>query len=143
LPKESYRSEKMAKGQGFSAMDEVLTDLGWIAFGVAVLVVSGYVLKLRSEYQESGWWTGLVVEGKKLDVGVDHDLCMGASSCIELAPDVFRLDWSKKKSMFDPAPLERVGDPNMDPEKVFKAAQSCPYRAIYLQDATSGERIFP
>ena len=90
-------------------MDQTLTDLGWTAFGTTALVVSLYVLKWRSEYRESGWWTGIVVQGKKLEVGVGHDVCMGASSCVELAPDVFRLDWNKKKSIFDPAPLESVG----------------------------------
>lgn len=124
-------------------MDGLITNLAWIAFGIGTLVGFVMVLRWRRDLSQSGWWTGIVVEGKKLDVGVDHDLCMGASSCVELAPDVFHLDWSKKKSMFDPAPLERVGDPNVDPEKVFKAAQSCPYRAIYLRDATTGERIFP
>jgi len=124
-------------------LDATLTDLVWIVFAIAVPIVTVYILKWRSEFRQSGWWTGIVIEGAKLDVGVDHDLCMGASSCVELAPDVFHLDWSKKKSMFDPAPLENVGDPNVDPEKVFKAAQSCPYRAIYLQDSATGERVFP
>lgn len=124
-------------------MNDLVTNLAWIAFGIGTLVGIVTILRWRRDLSQSGWWTGIVVEGTKLDVGVDHEICMGASSCVELAPDVFRLDWSKKKSMFDPAPLERVGDPNVDPEKVFKAAQSCPYRAIYLRDSTTGERVFP
>jgi ferredoxin len=84
----------------------------------------------------------LRVEGRKLGVGIDHELCMGAASCVALAPEVFRLDWSKKKSMFDPAPLQKVGE-TADPERVFFAAQSCPYHAIYLIDEGNGERIFP
>ncbi len=74
---------------------------------------------------------------------IDHDLCMGASSCVELAPEIFRLDWSKRKSMFDPAPLEKISDAVPDPELVFRAAQSCPYRAIILEDEAEGERVFP
>jgi ferredoxin len=84
-----------------------------------------------------------VVEGRVLHVGVDQDLCMGSASCVELAPEVFHLDWSKKKSMFDSAPLESFNDTGTDPEMIFKAAQSCPYRAIFLEDAVTGERIFP
>ena len=115
----------------------------WAAFGVAVLATFVWVLRLRQEYKQSGWWTGLVVEGKAIHVGVDHDLCMGSASCVELAPRGFQLDWSKKKSRFDPAPLESFNDTGTAAEVIFKAAQSCPYRAIYLQDAVSRERIFP
>jgi len=122
---------------------DALTELLWIAFGITVLVVSVMIFKWQNENRESGWWTGKIIEGKKLDVEVDHDLCMGASSCVELAPDVFHLDWSKKKSIFDPAPLEASNGPIADPEKVFKAAQSCPYRAISLRDALTGEQVFP
>ncbi len=85
----------------------------------------------------------MIVEGRKLNVRIDRDLCMGAASCVELAPEVFRLDWSKRKSMFDPVPLEKIGEVGVDPDKVFFAAQSCPYRAIVLEDAANGERIFP
>ncbi len=85
----------------------------------------------------------MAVEGRSVGVGVDRDLCMGAASCVELAPKVFRLDWSKKKSRFDPAPLEKLDGADTAPETIFKAAQSCPYHAIYLQDASTGERIFP
>ena len=53
------------------------------------------------------------------------------------------MDWSKKKSIFDPAPLEALSASSADPEKVFKAAQSCPYRAIFLRDAVTGEHVFP
>ncbi|HXW95396.1 MAG TPA: ferredoxin [Nitrososphaerales archaeon] len=124
-------------------MDDALTELLWITFGIAVLVTLAKILKWQSELHESGWWTGVVVEGKKLDVRVDHNLCMGASSCVELAPDVFHLDWSKKKSIFDPAPLEALSGAGADPEKLYMAAQSCPYRAIFLRDAVTGEHVFP
>jgi ferredoxin len=91
------------------------------------------------------WWTGIIVEGKKIRVRVDWSSCMGASSCVELAPKVFRLDWSKKKSVFDPAPLELLEEKPTatDPNVVFSAAQSCPYHAIVLEDDETGERIFP
>ena len=124
-------------------MSYIVGDLLWAAFGIAVLASFVMVLRWRRELHQSGWWTGLVIEGRKVSVGVDHDLCMGASSCVELAPKVFRLDWSKKKSRFDPAPLEKMDDADTAPEMIFKAAQSCPYHAIYLKDATTDERIFP
>jgi ferredoxin len=29
------------------------------------------------------------------------------------------------------------------PEEIFRAAQTCPYRAIILEDADTRERLFP
>ncbi len=85
------------------------------------------------------------IERKKVHVSVGWNSCVGASSCVELAPNVFRLDWSKKKSFFDPAPLELLDErpKGTDPNIVFSAAQSCPYHAIILEDDETGERIFP
>ena len=125
------------------SMDDVITTLSWLAFGTAVPLATFLVFLWRRELHESKWWTGIVVEGRRIQVGVDQELCMGASSCVELAPEVFRLDWSKRKSMFDPAPLEKISDTLEDQDRIFRAAQSCPYRAIYLEDAEHGERIFP
>jgi ferredoxin len=124
-------------------MSDLLASLLWVVFGVSAISAVILIFRWRRELNQSGWWTGIVVEGRRVDVGVDHDLCMGASSCVELAPEVFHLDWSKKKSMFDPAPLEASGSSGTDPQRVFKAAQSCPYRAIFLKDANTGEDIFP
>jgi ferredoxin len=124
-------------------LPDVTTAVAWLGYGLAALVAVSLIIKWRRERQLSNWWTGVVVEGRRLHVRIDHDLCMGATSCVALAPEIFRLDWSKKKSMFEPAPLEKIGDVGADPDKVFFAAQSCPYRAIILEDATDGERIFP
>jgi ferredoxin len=118
---------------------------------IAVPLAIAFVLdsKIRLNRAKLGtrptWWTGIVVEGKRVRVSVDWNSCMGASSCVELAPKVFRLDWSKKKSVFDPAPLELLDEKarGTDPNVVFSAAQSCPYHAIILEDDDSGERIFP
>ena len=68
---------------------------------------------------------------------------MGASSCVEVAPAVFRVDWEKKKSIFEPAPLRVLDEEGADSETIFRAALSCPYRAIILEDAETGDQIFP
>ncbi|MDG6902249.1 MAG: ferredoxin [Nitrososphaerota archaeon] len=112
------------------------------AIGGAVLAVSIYKLSQMSK-EPDGWWTTSILEGRKVKVKTDWNLCMGAGSCTELAPGMFRLDWSKKKSRFDPAPLEMLDDKTTKAEEIFRAAQSCPYRAIILEDAESGERLFP
>ena len=124
-------------------MADIVTEFLWLLFGLATVVAVVQVTRWRREFNRSGWWTGIVVEGHRINVKVDQATCMGASSCVELAPEVFRLDWSKKKSTFDPAPLETLNSVAPDPQKVFKAAQSCPYRAIRLQDADTAEPLFP
>ena len=100
----------------------------------------------RSASHDGGkkkWWTGSVVEGRNIKVKSDWNLCMGSETCVSLAPGVFKLDWQKKKSVFDPAPLEVLDENGAKPEDVFLAAQSCPYGAIILEDADTGEVVFP
>ena len=84
-----------------------------------------------------------MVEGRTVKVRVEQDLCMAAQSCIALAPKVFHIDWKKRKSMFEGVPLEVIDEQAADSETIFLAAQSCPYQAIVLEDANSGERLFP
>jgi len=117
----------------------------FIVVPVAIAYILDSKIQQKRKTHRAKWWTGIVVEGKKVRVRVDWNACMGASSCVELAPKVFRLDWSKKKSVFDPAPLELLDERprETDPNIVFSAAQSCPYRAIILEDDETGERIFP
>jgi ferredoxin len=120
-----------------------------IIFGEFVTVPVAAILvvdtKMRGKFsrEKGGWWTGIVVDGKKVGIRVDWNSCMGAASCVELAPKVFHLDWEKRKSVFDPAPLEVLDEKGDAPDKIFFAAQSCPYKAIILEDEVSGEQIFP
>jgi len=95
------------------------------------------------KHEQASWWTGQIVEGRTVKVRVDQDLCMASQSCIVLAPKVFRIDWVKRKSSFSAAPIEVSDAKGADNETVFLAAQSCPYRAIILEDADSGERLYP
>jgi ferredoxin len=64
----------------------------------------------KKEGKPKGWWTGSIVQGRDVKIRVDWDSCMGSSSCVAIAPKVFKLDWDKKKSFFDPAPLELLDD---------------------------------
>jgi ferredoxin len=83
------------------------------------------------------------VEGRTVKVRVEQDLCMASQSCISLAPKVFRIDWDKRKSSFEGAPIEVKDEKAADNETIFLAAQSCPWQAIILEDADTGERLFP
>jgi len=90
------------------------------------------------------WWTGSLVEGRNVRVRIDADLCMGSASCVAMAPKVFRLDWAKKRSSgVEPAPLEVLKSKGTEPEALFLAAQSCPYGVILIEDADTGEQLYP
>lgn len=122
----------------------MLSDLlPYLSAGGALVLVT-VIYKMRQlTRDEEGWWTRAILEGRKVKVRTDWNLCMGSGTCTELAPGMFKLDWSKKKSVFDPAPLEMVEDSSTKSEDIFRAAQSCPYRAIILEDQDTGERLFP
>jgi len=93
--------------------------------------------------KQARWWTGRIVEKRTVRIRVDQDLCMASQSCIALAPKVFKIDWSKRKSAFEGAPIEVMDEKAADNETIFLAAQSCPWQAIILEDANTGERLFP
>ena len=72
---------------------------------------------------------------RKLKVWVDHQVCVGNAMCESIAPKVFRLDDNRQSEAFDP---------NGDSEaKILEAAENCPVSAIFVEDAETGERLFP
>jgi ferredoxin len=72
---------------------------------------------------------------RKLKVWVDHQVCVGNAMCESIAPKVFRLDDNRQSEAFDPN-----GDSE---EKILEAAENCPVSAIVVEDAETGERLFP
>src|SRR5262249_60277393 len=71
----------------------------------------------------------------KLRVWVDHDVCVGNAMCETIAPKVFRLNDNRQSEAVDPA-----GD---TVEKILEAAENCPVSAIFVEDAVTGEQLFP
>lgn len=65
---------------------------------------------------------------------IDRDLCIGAASCIAVAPDVFELDNENKAVVKNPT--------GADDETLLLAAQSCPTKAVILYDE-EGNQIYP
>ena len=65
---------------------------------------------------------------------VDRNLCIGAASCIAVAPGVFELDAENKAVVYN--------DKGTDDETILLAAQSCPTQAILIFDE-EGNQIFP
>ena len=70
-----------------------------------------------------------------LKITVDHGLCVGNAQCVGLAPEVFRHKENRQSEVVDPdaAPADTV----------LKAASYCPTGAIRVEDARTGETLFP
>ncbi len=72
---------------------------------------------------------------RKLKVWVDHQACVGNAMCELIAPKVFRLNDNRQSE---------VADPTADTEaKILEAAENCPVSAIFVEDAETGEQLFP
>ncbi len=72
---------------------------------------------------------------RKLRVSVDHTKCVGSTICIQLAPKVFALDDNRQSTV-----VNANGD---TPARVKDAAEGCPLSAIVVEDAQTGEMLFP
>lgn len=67
-------------------------------------------------------------------IEVKRDLCIGAQTCVALAPDVFEMDAENKAVVKNPK--------GNDDETILMAARSCPVLAIFIYDE-KGNQIFP
>ena len=65
---------------------------------------------------------------------IDRDLCIGAATCVVLAPGVFQMDDENKAYLVD---LNGA-----DAETTLAAAESCPTKAVFLYDE-DGKQVYP
>jgi len=72
---------------------------------------------------------------RTLKVWVDRDLCIGAATCIAIAPKTFLLDSEAK------AIILKTASDDTD-ETIIDSAKACPVAAIIIEDQ-AGNRIFP
>ena len=72
---------------------------------------------------------------RQVKIRVDHLLCVGNAMCETFAPNAFRLNEDRQSEAVDPQ-----GD---SVEKILEAAENCPMSAIIVQDAETGEQLFP
>ena len=96
--------------------------------------------------QRRGEKTITTVDGRKLVLRIDQGKCMGAESCVVLAPEVFTLDESHLgfgAREHEPLGIRDVMEKEVDSETVIRAAISCPYKAIFVKDADTEEQISP
>ena len=72
---------------------------------------------------------------RKLRVWVDPQICVGNAMCETIATHTFRLNDNRQSEAVNPE-----GD---TVEKILEAAENCPVSAIFVEDAETGERLFP
>jgi len=130
----------MFAGIAIAVYGATLADFRWL------VIVSGIIVSLlpigrvtrELKVQEVDY------ANRTLRVRLDHESCMGVGSCVKIAPKVFRLDEKELKSSFiSYAPLTIIDEKGASSNTVFSAAQSCPYKAIILEDESTGEQVFP
>jgi ferredoxin len=74
-----------------------------------------------------------------LFVNVDKSLCIGCCSCEIIAPDVFAVNRNSRSN-----PKSSVINPKgAGINKIMNAAETCPTKAIIVENADTKERLFP
>lgn len=73
----------------------------------------------------------------KYKVKVDRDLCIGAGSCVVIAPNTFELDSEgkaviKKKDGVMTSDFVNYSDINDNEENILNGAKSCPVNAVII-----------
>lgn len=72
---------------------------------------------------------------RKLRIAVNHNKCVGNAMCVTFATKAFTLNDNRQSE---------VADPGADTEEaILEAAENCPVSAITVEDAETGERLFP
>jgi ferredoxin len=72
---------------------------------------------------------------RKLRVWVNHTACVGNAMCETIAIKSFRLNDNRQSEAIDP--------PGDSEAAILEAAENCPVSAIFVEDAETGERLFP
>jgi ferredoxin len=72
---------------------------------------------------------------RKLRVRVDHTACVGNAMCETIATKSFRLNENRQSEAIEP-----LGDGEA---AILEAAENCPVSAISVEDAETGEQLFP
>jgi len=75
------------------------------------------------------------VSVNSMKITIDRDLCIGAATCLAIAPEVFVLDNEAKAVILSTAD-------NADDATILDAARGCPTAAITLEDK-DGQKVYP
>ena len=74
-----------------------------------------------------------------LFVDVDKSLCIGCCSCEILAPEVFHIDKERQSNPKSSVINQKGAGVN----KIMNAAETCPTKAIIVEDSNTKERLYP
>lgn len=72
---------------------------------------------------------------RKLNINVDHNVCVGNNMCVSIATKTFSLTDERQSQVEN-----SEGDTE---ELILEAAENCPVSAITVMDAETGEQLFP
>ncbi|MGY5152089.1 MAG: DnaJ domain-containing protein [Candidatus Nitrosopumilus sp. bin_6a] len=75
----------------------------------------------------------------ELFVDVDESLCIGCCSCEIIAPDVFEINKSSKSNPKSSVINQKGAGIN----KIMNAAETCPTKAIKVENKITKEKLFP
>ena len=78
-------------------------------------------------------------EQPELFVNVDESLCIGCCSCEMIAPNVFSIN---KESRANPK-SSVINQKGAGVNKIMNAAETCPTKAIIVENIKTKERLFP
>lgn len=72
---------------------------------------------------------------RNLTMRIDRDLCIGAATCVALAPKAWALDDEAKAIILDTTEEETD-------QALLDAAKGCPVMAIFITDE-NGKQLYP
>lgn len=72
---------------------------------------------------------------RNLTMRIDRDLCIGAATCVALAPQAWALDDEAKAIILDTSGEE-------SDQALLDAAKGCPVMAIFITDE-NGKQVYP
>lgn len=78
---------------------------------------------------------GQVKQIGKYQVEVIREKCIGAASCVAIAPEVFKMDEEEIAVI--------ISQDGNDDETKLLSAQSCPTAAIIVTNRETGEQVWP
>ncbi len=93
----------------------------------------------KANLQKRGEVEITTLEGKKVKAGIVEDLCLGTGFCAVLAPEHFSLE--RREIGGEPLGISDADEKLVDLERLRRAAESCPWRAIYLKDSETGDYV--
>jgi len=99
-----------------------------------------YNARIRSDGKNGEWDKAAEPKTQpNLFVDVDESLCIACCSCETIAPDVFEIN---RKSMLNPK-SSVIDQKGAGINKIMNAAETCPTKAISIDNTDTKKRIFP